>query len=116
MRFLVDENAGPSIARWLGEQGHDVFSVFDAARGLPDNDIIRMAFADNRNLITSDKDFGTKVYREQWPHRGVVLLRLKYERLVAKRSVLQRRLDRYADRLPDQFVVVSEQRARFARR
>jgi predicted nuclease of predicted toxin-antitoxin system len=65
MRFLVDENAGPSIARWLQEQGHDVFSVFDSARGLPDDDIIHMAFADNRILITSDKDFGAKVYREQ---------------------------------------------------
>ena len=116
MRFLVDENAGPSIARWLGEQGHDVFSVFDAARGLPDNDIIRMAFADNRNLITSDKDFGTKVYREQWPHRGVVLLRLKDERLIAKRSALQQLLAHYSDRLPDNFVVVSERRVRFARR
>ncbi len=115
MRFIVDENAGPSIARWLHEQGHDVFSVYDSARGLSDEAIIRMAFAEDRILVTSDKDFGEKVYRQRWPHRGVVLLRLRDERLAMKRATLARLLTGYAERLPDQFVVVSERRVRFAR-
>lgn len=34
MRFLVDECTGPSVARWLREQGYDVFSVYEQARGL----------------------------------------------------------------------------------
>ncbi len=116
MRFLVDENAGPSIARWLREEGHDVFSVYDSARGLPDDEVIRLAFAENRILITSDKDFGIKVYRERRPHHGVVLLRLRDERLAIKRATLNRLLASYADRLSDQFVVASERRVRFARR
>lgn len=29
MKFLVDECTGPSVAAWLGELGHDVFSVYD---------------------------------------------------------------------------------------
>ena len=33
MRFLVDECTGPAVARWLREQSHDVFSVFEEARG-----------------------------------------------------------------------------------
>lgn len=40
MRFLVDECTGPSVARWLHSQGHTVFSVFDEARGLRDEQII----------------------------------------------------------------------------
>lgn len=32
MRFLVDECTGPVVARWLLEQKHEVFSVYDAAR------------------------------------------------------------------------------------
>ena len=114
MRLLVDENAGPSVARWLREQGHDVFSVYESARGLPDNEVIRMALADSRVLITSDKDFGEKVYRERWSHHGVVLLRLRDERLGMKIAVLERLLAHYADRLPDRFVVASEKRVRFA--
>ena len=46
MRFLVDECTGPAVAAWLREQGHDVFSVFDSARGMSDDDIIGKAFDD----------------------------------------------------------------------
>ena len=40
MRFLVDECTGPKLAQWLREQGHEVFSIYDKARGMEDNDII----------------------------------------------------------------------------
>lgn len=36
MRFLVDECTGPSVARWLREQGHNVVSVYEQMRGLDD--------------------------------------------------------------------------------
>jgi len=39
MRFLVDECTGPSVAAWLRDHNHDVFSVFDQARGMDDNEI-----------------------------------------------------------------------------
>ncbi|HZQ08171.1 MAG TPA: DUF5615 family PIN-like protein [Anaerolineae bacterium] len=41
MRFLVDESTGPSIARWLSEHGHEVFSVYDQARGMDDEHVIQ---------------------------------------------------------------------------
>lgn len=116
MRFLVDENAGPSVARWLREQGYDVLSVFESACGISDEDVINLAFSENRILITSDKDFGEKVYRELWPHRGVILLRLRDERIAMKIIVIQHLLSEFADRLPDQFVVASERRVRFGRK
>ncbi len=58
MRFLVDESTGPSVAEWLSAQGHEVFSVYDSARGMDDSEIVKIAFDDNRILITNDKDFG----------------------------------------------------------
>ena len=115
MRFLVDENAGPSLAAWLRRQGHEVFSVYEAARGIDDERILQKAFVEHWIIITSDKDFGEKIYREQWPHRGVVLLRLDDERVANKIAVIQRLLENHADRLPDTFVVVTENRVRFAR-
>jgi predicted nuclease of predicted toxin-antitoxin system len=54
-----------------------------------DDQIIQKAFADQWIIINSDKDFGEKVYREQWPHRGVVLLRLENERAANKIAVIQ---------------------------
>ena len=43
MRFLVDECTGPKVARWLKEQGYEVFSVYDEARGMTDDQIIEKA-------------------------------------------------------------------------
>ena len=76
MRFLVDECTGPLVANWLHDQGYEVFSVYDQARGLDDDKIIEKAFIENWILITNDKDFGEKVFRERQPHRGIVFLRL----------------------------------------
>ncbi|HJP95552.1 MAG TPA: DUF5615 family PIN-like protein [Pyrinomonadaceae bacterium] len=61
MRFLVDECTGPAVARWLQAQGHEVFSVFDEARGIDDEQIIKTAADESWILITNDKDFGEKV-------------------------------------------------------
>ena len=47
MRFLVDECTGPTVARWLREQKHEVFSVYGDARGMDDDTIIAKAFAEN---------------------------------------------------------------------
>lgn len=116
MRFLVDECTGPSVARWLRSQNHDVFSVYDEARGMSDEDIIRKAFRERRILITNDKDFGEKVYRERYPHRGVIVLRLGDERTVCKIGTLRRVLARHSNDLRDRFVVVTERHVRFARR
>ncbi len=115
MRFLVDECTGPAVARWLRQQKHDVFSVYEQARGMEDELIIQKAFDENRVLITNDKDFGEKVYRERYPHKGVVLLRLEDERSDSKIDALQSLLSDYAERISGSFVVVTETRVRFAR-
>jgi len=114
MRFLVDECTGPAVARWLRERRHEVFSVYEEARGMDDEEIIQRAFTENRFLITNDKDFGEKVYRDRWPHKGIILLRLDNERAENKIEAVRRLLTGYADRLAGQFVVVTETTVRFA--
>ncbi|MCK6623188.1 MAG: DUF5615 family PIN-like protein [Calditrichaceae bacterium] len=115
MRFLVDESTGPAVARWLREEGHEIFSVYEEARGIDDDEVIERAFLENRILITNDKDFGEKVYREQRPHKGVVLLRLEDERSANKINTIRRLLESYSQQLGDNFVVVTETQVRFAR-
>jgi predicted nuclease of predicted toxin-antitoxin system len=115
VRFLIDENTGPAVARWLRSQEHEVFSIYDQARGAADEEILRKAFEEDWILVTNDKDFGAKVYREQHPHRGVVFLRLDDERNPAKIETLRRLLEQYSDQLRGNFVVVTEKGVRFAR-
>jgi predicted nuclease of predicted toxin-antitoxin system len=114
MRFLVDECTGPAVARWL-RQEHEVFSVYDQSRGADDDFVLSKAFSEGWILITNDKDFGEKVYRERCPHRGVIFLRLEDERSSNKIDALRRLLESYAGQLEDHFVVVTEKYVRFAR-
>lgn len=114
MRFLVDECTGPAVARWLRAAAHDVFSVYDEARGMNDEAVLAKACAEDRILITNDKDFGEMVVRQQKRHRGVILLRLQDERAESKTDALRSLLASYAAQLPNAFVVVTETQIRFA--
>ncbi len=115
MRFLVDECTGPKVSEWLRDESHEVFSVFDEARGITDDDeILAKAFSENWILITNDKDFGEMVFRERRKHHGIIFMRLEDERSANKIEVLQRLLKGYAEKLPEEFVVVTETKVRFA--
>jgi len=116
MRFMIDECTGPAVARWLKEQGHNVFSVYEHARGLEDDEVVERAYKENRILITNDKDFGEKVYRDKKPHKGIILLRLDDERTHNKIKVIQQLLENFPCKLKDNFLVVTEQRVRLARK
>ena len=115
MRFLVDGCTGPSVAEWLRNQQHEVFSVFEEASGMNDDEIILKALQENWILITNDKDFGDKVYRDGRLHAGIILLLLEDERVQSKIDVLSRLIKSYPDRLPNTFVVVTEKQARFVK-
>jgi predicted nuclease of predicted toxin-antitoxin system len=114
MRLIVDECVGPAVASWLTQLGHEVLSIFDSSRGMDDDEILDLAVKENWIIVTSDKDFGEKIFRDRRVHRGVVLLRLTDERSASKIATLQKLLEGHADKLVDQFVVASEKQVRFA--
>jgi hypothetical protein len=47
MRFVVEEYTGPAVAHWLEDQSHDVFSVFEEALGMTDDDPLHKAYIEN---------------------------------------------------------------------
>jgi predicted nuclease of predicted toxin-antitoxin system len=67
-------------------------------------------------LITNDKDFGEKVFREGKAHHGVILMRLSDERPAAKIGILKRLITHHASILSNNFVVVTEEGIRIAKR
>jgi len=114
MRFLVDECTGSKVADWLRGENYEVFSVFDEARGMTDDDILAKAFSEDWIFITNDKDFGEMVFRERREHHGIVFMRLDDERAANKIEVLWKLLEGYAEKLPEEFVVVTETKVRFS--
>lgn len=77
-RFLLDANLSPKVGRFLTTQLHlDVFSLQGQRLGqLPDHEIIRMARASGRVIITLDRDFAEYYARTERPNIGIIYLDL----------------------------------------
>jgi predicted nuclease of predicted toxin-antitoxin system len=56
MRFLVNENFPDPSIHILREAGHDVMSIRSEAPGITDHQVITMAQAEHRIILTFDKD------------------------------------------------------------
>jgi predicted nuclease of predicted toxin-antitoxin system len=112
MRFLIDESTGISVANYLRSEGHDVLAVVESMPQADDSTILERAVEEERILISNDKDFGDLVYRRLRGHKGVVLLRLKEDSARNRVRVMQLLLERYSDRLEDNFTVVTEEAVR----
>jgi predicted nuclease of predicted toxin-antitoxin system len=112
LRFLVDESADARLATYLRSLGFDAATVAEHFRpGLSDDDVLAVARAEGRILVTDDKDFGELVVRHRHSHAGVILLRLGTTTLSAKIARLDYVLNHYAGRL-DRLLVVSPHRVR----
>ena len=60
MRFLVDAQLPPALARWLREQGHEATHVVDIGlQGADDLTIAARAETDGAVLMSKDEDFVT---------------------------------------------------------
>ena len=77
MRILADENISGKLVEELRQRGHDVTWVRTDAPASSDEAIVEWACAEQRVILTSDKDFGELAFRHRLPtYCGVILLRL----------------------------------------
>ena len=72
MRFIADEGVDRSLVMFLRHDDHDVFYFAETDCGTEDEAILTLAKAENRILITRDKDFGELVYRMKRLHSGII--------------------------------------------
>ena len=115
MKFLLDENVEYRLSAFLKTQGHDVTAIArDYPHGLPDREVLAIAVAEGRILLTSDRDFGELVFQHGIAQSGVILLRLPAGHTDAKIDALAKLLVSHADRL-DQFIVVNRRGVRVRR-
>jgi len=61
MRFLVDAQLPPALARWLASVGHEAEHVADCdLLSVPDREIWAYALANRAVIITKDEDFAVR--------------------------------------------------------
>jgi predicted nuclease of predicted toxin-antitoxin system len=86
MKFLLDENVETRVLVFLSDRGHDAKRISrNYPQALPDAEVLDLARREQRILITSDRDFGELIYREQRPHSGVIYFRLPLDVTVAQK-------------------------------
>jgi predicted nuclease of predicted toxin-antitoxin system len=77
VRILANENFPEEAVTALRQQGHDVVWIRTDAPGSSDWDVLRRAQAEDRVIITFDKDFGELAFRFGLPaSSGIILFRI----------------------------------------
>lgn len=103
MRFLIDLCAGHRLAEWLRSEGHDVEESRDRGVDPGDRILLEWAFAEERVLVTMDKDFGELIFFHGVQHRG--LLRLPDVPAAARIALMQEVLENHGGDLVEGAVV-----------
>jgi len=61
MKFVVDQQLPPSLARWLEARGHEATHVQDRGFGeASDSDIWALALAESAVVVSKDTDFAQR--------------------------------------------------------
>lgn len=77
MKFLIDAQLPPALARLLSSLGHDALHVVEAALvGSTDHAIWNYAVADTRTIITKDEDFKNILLLASAPTTPVIWVRI----------------------------------------
>ncbi len=107
MLFLADECCDALVVRTLRELGYDVTYVAELAPGLTDTDVLAQSVAEERILLTEDRDFGELVFKRQATAHGIVLLRILPEDRQQKPARITSLVQDYQDELEGSIVIVT---------
>jgi predicted nuclease of predicted toxin-antitoxin system len=114
MKFLIDQDVYATATKFLIDVGHDVIVV--AQMGLAqasDEEILRVAQAENRILITRDRDYGNLVFVRAIA-TGVIYLRVLPKTVNAVHNELAGVIENHSEvELKGEFVVVEPDGHRF---
>ncbi len=74
MRFLADENFPLRAVDLLRQEGFDVSSIREIQPGASDEWVLALCAAEERALVTLDKDFGELAFQQRLPAASGILL------------------------------------------
>jgi len=111
-KFIANENIPIRVVRQLRDEGVDVVSVLEKEAGMSDESVIAVAKNEGRIVLTFDKDFGEKVFKEKRQVEGVILLRFSPESEEAVLLKIQAVLRDLQDELKGKFLTVTLNRVK----
>ncbi len=77
MRFLANENFPLKSILYLKGRNFDIFSIGQEIPGIKEEEVISIAYAQDRTILTFDRDYGELIFKHNLnPKKGVIYFRL----------------------------------------
>ena len=114
MRFLADECCDFAAVRSLRADGYDVLTVSEFQHRSVDKEVMELALAEDRILLTEDKDFGWLVFAGRVDSPGVILMRFPASARGLLAEVVLKLVREHASQLVGAFVVLRPGTARIS--
>jgi len=113
MNFLANENFPLMSIRLLRNTGHNVVSVAEETPGAKDETVLKRAHAENRIILTFDRDYGELIYRYKlFAPDGIVYFRFDPSTPEEPAKILLNILDKDKILISGKFTVIERNRLR----
>ena len=77
MKLLANENFPIASVRFLQKKGYNIRAIGVDNPSVKDNEVMMMAIAEDRIILTFDRDYGELIFKHNYrPEAGVIYLRL----------------------------------------
>lgn len=113
LKFIADVNVEKVIVDYLLEEGYDVKWIPDYNCEMLDEDLLEMAKVEGRILITNDKDFGELIFLQKRLSIGIILIRIKGQKVEGKLKLIKKLFQNYRNKLLNNFVIITDKELRF---
>jgi predicted nuclease of predicted toxin-antitoxin system len=109
MRFLANENFPFPSMKILRTLGFEVKHIGEDNFGISDEEVLKMAVAEKRIILTFDSDYGELIFKYKMePPPAVVFFRLKGDNPKAAAQILLERMNNGALIINNYFTVIDE--------
>jgi predicted nuclease of predicted toxin-antitoxin system len=117
IKLLTDENISPKVVTFLRQSGFDVIDAKEQQWfGTSDEDLLKIAYREQRFILTHDADFGTLAINGGKPTYGILYLRLKNPQPSNIIRVCKQVFQLAVDVFPGSILVIEETRIRLRHR
>ena len=115
IRFLPDVNVEKGIVDYLLRKGYDVKWIPDYNCEIDDKGLLALANNEKRVLITNDKDFGELTFLQKQHSVGIILLRVKGQKVKDKVELIEKLIMNYNEKILNHFIVMTKTKLRIIR-
>ena len=116
MRILADEGVDRQVVNELRRQDHEVIYIAELAPAITDDDVLKLANERTAILVTTDKDFGDLVFRQNRVSAGTILMRPEVLPPGRKSAIVEHAIGQYGEQMHSCFSVTTPGATRICRK